>query len=184
MNSRILNFREFLMVSESSVESAGNNDEILEKMIDALIRDGAKAAALMQQEFNVLATLFNTEIKEPKPKFSEYNTGGTFDHSVRNAVYPKVYSIDAKSNPVNLGKDEIEKRTFIMLNNYLYYSCPESKKASIINTYGGEGKQYPNLNKYSFDNLKRLLRDMGLDGTQIFGQYWKNYSDYKYAGIS
>jgi hypothetical protein len=54
----------------------------------------------------------------------------------------------------------------------------------MINTYGGEGKRYPKLNVSSFDNVKKLLEDMDLDGDQVFGKHWKNYSEYKYNPTS
>jgi|688.fasta_scaffold04439_53 hypothetical protein len=186
MSNRILSFKEFVRVNESDndpgTKTVGVNDEIMEKMVDTLFREGGNSSPFMQDEFNILATLFNTEITNPREDFTEYANGSTFDHSVWSTVYPKVYAIGAKSNPVNLAAAEVEKKTFIMLNNYLYYKYP--KKTVMINTYGGEGKLYPKLNSNSFDNLARLLRDMGLTGDAVFGKYWKNYSDYKYSGLS
>jgi hypothetical protein len=159
-----------------------NNDEIIERMFDTLFREGSKASAFVQEKFDILATLLNNELKNPKKEYhDEYFKKGAFNHTVWMMVKPSV--ITASDPEVrNYDLRSLDSFTFTILNSYLNYLYP--KKTSMINTYGGEGKRYPKLNASSFDNVKKLLEDMDLDGDQVFGKHWKNYREYKYNPTS
>lgn len=175
MNGRILSFREFIRVNESNTTTVEANDEIIGKILDSLFREGGKSSTYVQQEFSVLGSLLNAELTNPD-KSADYHVAGAFGSQVHRLLRQNEIGIEI--SPVKLSEGAIQRNVFIILNSYLKYLYP--KKASMVRMYGGEGRTYPNLTESSFDNLQRLLTDMGLSGDAVFGQYWKNYSDYEY----
>jgi hypothetical protein len=176
MSGRILSFKEFIRVNESDTTTVGANDEIIGKMFDTLFREGANAATYIQSEFSVLGSLLNAEVTNPD-KDADYYGAGAFGSQVRLLL--RQNEIGRELSPVKVNNVIIQHNLFVMLNSYLKYIY--SKKASMVNVYGGEGKTYPNLTERSFDSLQRLLTDMGLTGDGVFGQYWKNYSTLDYV---